>query len=120
MSFLGKAWLVSVIVFAFGLPAYGQQSDRGTITGNITDPSGAVVPDVKVTARNVATSLEQSTISSQAGTYTIPFLPQGNYTVTAEVSGFRTSVQSGISVPIGTTLTVNIQLSLGQERQEVS
>src|SRR6266508_3563892 len=98
--------LTALLAVLLPLFVAAQQADRGTITGVVTDPSGALAPNVKIAVRNVATGLERSATTGQAGQYTIPFLPQGDYKLTAEASGFQTYVQSGITVPIGTTLTL--------------
>ena len=55
--------------------------DRGTITGTVTDPNGAPVPNAKITARNTATSLTHEATASEDGTYSIVYLPVGSYTV---------------------------------------
>ena len=61
------------------------QTTTGAITGSVTDPSGALIPNVKVTATNTATNIANSTQSNDAGVYNFPFLPIGEYTVTAEI-----------------------------------
>src|SRR5690242_3003267 len=65
------------------------QTTTGAITGTITDPSGASVPSVKVTATNAATNISNTTQSNEAGVFNFPFLPIGDYTVTAEAQGFK-------------------------------
>ena len=64
------------------------QTTTGAITGTITDPSGAAVPSVKVTAANTATNVSNTTQSNAAGVFNFPFLPIGEYTLTAEAQGF--------------------------------
>jgi len=79
------------------------QTFRGTILGTVTDPSGAVVSGAKVTVKNVSTGLERTTETSADGSYSIPELPIGAYSVTITQSGFQTSVTS--TLPDGTFLT---------------
>src|SRR5581483_8220974 len=74
------------------------QEFRSTLTGKITDPSGAVVPNARVTATKSDTNSQFQTLSNQDGLYTLPFLPPGPYGLTAEASGFKKYVQSGIQI----------------------
>ena len=60
------------------------QSDRGTITGAITDPSGALIPAAKVTLTNSDTGTRSETVATETGNYTLPSLPAGNYTLKVE------------------------------------
>src|SRR5207302_9072062 len=76
------------------------QTFRGTILGTVTDPSGAVVSGAKVTVRNVATGLERTTATSADGSYNVPELPIGTYTVTITQSGVQTAVTTGVEVDV--------------------
>ena len=78
------------LVFLAPLQMWGQAV--GAIVGTVADPSGAVIPNARITAANVATGVSQSTVTSGAGTYTIPNLVVGTYTVTAEGPGFKTAI----------------------------
>src|ERR1019366_1901971 len=95
------------------------QSDRGTITGTVTDPSGAVISGATVTATQTATGLETSTVTGGGGNYTIPLLPIGRYTVSATQSGFKTSVREDIILDVGQTAVVAITLQVGSVNQSV-
>lgn len=64
------------------------QSDRGSITGSVTDPSGGAVPNVAVTATNEATGVQSHTKTTGDGYYTIPNLPAASYSLTVEATGF--------------------------------
>src|SRR5262245_31760917 len=76
------------------------QTFRGTILGTVTDPSGALVSGAKVTVKNVATGLERSTQTSPDGSYSLPELPIGTYTVTITQTGFQTSSTTGVAVDV--------------------
>ncbi len=91
----------------------------GEITGTVTDPSGAVVPNARITATNTATDVSQSTVSSSAGTYTIPRLPVGMYTVTAESRGFKTGVAREITLDVSQQRQVNFRLVLAAASAKV-
>src|SRR4051812_34873690 len=73
------------------LPAALAQTVTGAITGEVSDPSGAVIPGAKVTAHAVSTGVDTSTTTNSAGHYRIEFLPIGPYTVTVQATGFGTT-----------------------------
>src|SRR5258708_35247511 len=70
------------------------QTFRGTILGTVTDPSGAVLPGAKVTVKNTGTGLERTTETSADGSYALPELPIGTYSVTVVLNGFQSFVAS--------------------------
>src|SRR5438034_4266527 len=107
----GRMVLAFVVLAAASLMA---QTFRGTILGTVTDPSGAVVTGAKVTAKNVNTGLERTTQTSADGSYSIPELPTGTYTVTISQSGFQTSVTTGVVVNVATERRVDAMLKAGQ------
>src|SRR5829696_8169243 len=82
------------------------QSDRGIISGTVTDSSGAAIPGAKVTAVRVATNSTFSTVSTSTGDFTIPSLPVGEYTVRVELEGFKAAVTTGITITSGSTARV--------------
>jgi Carboxypeptidase regulatory-like domain len=81
-----RSVFVVVLLAAVNLAA---QTFRGTILGTVTDPQGAVLAGAKVTVKNVATGLERSTETSADGSYTLPELQIGTYTVTISRLAFR-------------------------------
>src|SRR5258705_7836852 len=95
------------------------QEFRGAITGRINDRSGGVLPGVTVTSTNVATNVASTTTTNNEGLFTIPYLTPGNYTVVAELSGFKKSVREGLEVRIGDRLVVDINLEDGQLEETV-
>ena len=95
------------------------QSDRGIITGTVTDPSGGVISGVSVTATNSATGIATTTVSGQSGNYTIPLLRVGTYEVTAEQSGFKKYVQPGITVDVAQTVSLDIRMQVGARTETV-
>jgi Carboxypeptidase regulatory-like domain/TonB dependent receptor len=90
------------------------QTFRGTILGTVTDPQGAVVAGAKVTVRNVDTGLERTTQTSADGSYAVPELPIGTYTVTVNQSGFQTSYVTSIAVDVASEKRVDVALKAGQ------
>ena len=98
------------------------QTFRGTILGTVTDPSGKQVVGATVVVRNVGTGLERTTTTTADGSYSIPELPVGTYSVTVTQSGFQTTVTSGVEVNVATERRVDLQLKIGKvtEMVEVS
>jgi len=99
------------------LPA---QADRGTITGLVTDASGAVVPDVEVIATHTATNVQFRTTTGPTGNYVLLALPIGQYHLMARKEGFRTYQQTGITVGVSERLRVDIQLTVGQITEAIT
>jgi hypothetical protein len=91
----------------------------GDITGRVTDPSGAVVPNARITATRVETGVSQSTVSTAAGTYTLPRLPVGTYRVTAEAGGFKTGVASDVTLDVSQQRQVDFTLVMGEVKSTV-
>src|SRR5438034_2870331 len=90
------------------------QNPTGTIFGIATDASGAVVPRVSVSVKNVETGASRKTFTGESGEYRVTFLPVGNYQVTAELSGFKTMVRSGLKLEVQQILRADIVLQLGE------
>ncbi len=108
-----------ILLAAISLSA---QTFRGTILGTVTDPSGAVVAGAKVTVKNTGTGLERSTETSADGSYALPELPIGTYSVTVTQAGFQTFVTTGVTVDVATERRVDAAMKAGQvsTRVEVS
>jgi hypothetical protein len=93
--------------------------DRGTISGIITDSTGAVVPSVALTLQNRATGRSQTAASTSSGGYNFVYLNVGEYTLTAKLAGFRNFEASGIRVNVDTTTRFDIQLQLGAMQETI-
>jgi hypothetical protein len=106
-------------LFLFCVAAFAQ-SDRGTITGTIVDPAGAVVAGAKVEARNVETGSPYEVASTGTGNYTLSQLPAGTYEVAITVPGFKKSVRQNIVVQVAGTLRVDITLEVGSAAESVT
>src|SRR5207302_9709301 len=102
---LACLFLFCVAVFA--------QSDRGTITGTISDPAGAVVAGAKVEARNVETGTPYEVASTGTGNYTLGQLPAGSYEMSVTVPGFKKFVRQNITVQVAGTLRIDVGLEVG-------
>ncbi len=89
------------------------QAETGQVTGTVTDPTGAIVPGATVRVVSTATGAERTTTTSSAGDFAVPNLLPGEYSVTAEASGFSTSKQNVI-VTVGSKIGLDIRLQIGQ------
>jgi hypothetical protein len=90
-----------------------------TITGRVVDASGAVLPGVTVTARNLETSVVRTAVTGDDGRYVLPLLPVARYELRAELSGFRPLVRQGIETTVAETVAVDLQLQVGGVAEEV-
>ncbi len=95
------------------------QNIFGRISGTVTDPAGAVVPNTKITITNEATKVARSATTDGSGFYVADNLLTGTYGVTAERSGFKTIYQAGIGLAAGARVTVNLNLEVGAASETV-
>src|SRR4051812_13231737 len=96
------------------------QAVTGTLLGNITDSSGGAVPGATVTATDVDKNISRTAVSNESGYYIFSSLPNGTYTVDAELQGFRKMARQGVKVDVNTTVRVDLALSVGQMTEEVT
>src|SRR5689334_21496015 len=95
-----KCLLVLVaMVLCFSTLSWAQ--DTANITGTVTDSTGAVIPNSKITLSNPDKAYTRETVSDTAGIYTVSTVPIGNYVVTCEAAGFQKLVRSGITLSVG-------------------
>ena len=108
-------WFSAVALAAafFCVPAILAQTVTGSITGEVTDTSGAVIPNARVIAQNTATGVKTETLTNGSGAYTIRFLPIGQYQVTVQANGFATQTLPAFSLEIAQTAKFNVQLNAG-------
>src|SRR3954463_8282232 len=114
--------LLVILVGVLGAPKYAvaQIGGSGSINGTIFDPTGAVVPNATVVAKNVATGVETTRQTTDAGLYVISPLPPGEYTITVTVTGFQTLIQEKIIVDALSNVGLNLTLKLGNVSETVT
>ncbi|HLI84055.1 MAG TPA: TonB-dependent receptor [Bryobacteraceae bacterium] len=110
---------IAALSLLVAIAAFGQ-SDRGTITGTISDPAGAVVANATVEARNVDTGAITQAASSTTGNYTIAELPAGTYELDVTVTGFKKFVRTGLIVQAAQTIRVDARLDVGNTTESVT
>ena len=115
-----KLWsLLASLLLAFlvATPLTAQRI-TGDIAGDVTDSSGAVIPNVNVTAVNTETGLSRSGTTSSTGSFRIPELPIGPYKVTVTATGFKTAVQT-VQMSAGAVIQANFKLAVGQTSETI-
>jgi len=95
------------------LPSLLLAQGSGALTGAVIDPGGALVPGAKITITNEETRVSLSTVANGTGGFTAPQLPVGTYDVRVSAPGFKEFLQTGITVSVGNTSSVNVTLQLG-------
>jgi outer membrane receptor protein involved in Fe transport len=109
--------VVPVALLIFALPLFGQKI-TGDIAGNVTDSSGAVVPNANVMAENLGTNEKRTITTTDSGGYRIPDLAIGQYKVTVSAQGFKSSVQN-VQVLSGALIHADFKLQIGQRTETV-
>ena len=117
-----STWIVVglvVVCLALFTPRAAHAQASAGITGTITDPSGAVVPNAQVTVTNEGTSVSAHTVSGSAGTYAFRGLNPGKYTVSVEAQGFKKGVKKSVTVEVSSTPTIDVELATGTAAETV-
>ncbi len=96
------------------------QNDRGTITGTVQDPAGAVIPNANVVASSADTGAEYKTVTTGTGNYTIPSLPAGVYNLSVEAPGFKKITQNGIEVQVAQIARIDVKLQVGSTTESIT
>jgi hypothetical protein len=96
------------------------QETRAIVTGTVTDPQGAVVPNAKVELKNVETNVATTIASNDSGFYSSPPINPGQYTMSVSAAGFKTSLRSNIELRVGDRLALDFQMQVGGVSETVS
>ncbi len=117
MKMLRRSAIFLTLLFVGALPSLAQ---TGSISGTVSDASGAVVAGTQVTATNNETGIARTAQSSTAGTYTLPSLPVGQYSVTFNKAGFRVVKFDNVSVTVAQTVPLNAEFQVGNVQETVT
>lgn len=101
-------------------PATTWCQDQAAVVGIVTDPSGAVVPQAKVTVSNAEKGFTRTVTSNSQGEFGIPRAPIGDYQISVESPGFQKLVRTGVTLAVGQTIRVDLQMTVGEVTQEVT
>jgi outer membrane receptor protein involved in Fe transport len=119
-SVCALALMAALTLPAFATPAFAQAT-TGSVRGVVTDQTGAVVPEAKITAKNQATGVESPAFRSTAdGIYNLSSLTPGKYTLTVEANNFKKSVFTDVEIRLGETLTLDVSLEPGGVSETVT
>jgi len=116
---MARRWLLIFLCALFLSSTLFASSPTGSITGTVTDPSGAVVRKAKITVLNEATNAVRDAETNDDGDFTIALLSPGRYRVTAESVGFRRSIFGEVTVEVDQTVRVDFALEVGAATEEV-
>src|SRR5436305_6480626 len=111
--------LVTLLLTFVAGASYGQTS-RGTLTGIVSDNSGAVITKATVTIKQEATNLKRQTTTNEAGVYRFDAVDLGTYSVTVQAPGFRTSDTMGVAIQAAHTTNIDVRLEVGETTQTVT
>jgi len=109
----------AIFLSALSLSALAQ-TDRGTITGTISDPAGAVVSNAAIQARNLGTGGLYDVVSTATGNYTLAELPAGTYEIAVTVPGFKKFVRQGLTIQVAQAVRIDIALEVGNATESVT
>jgi hypothetical protein len=108
-----------VLLFVLACGTASAQLNRGTLTGVVSDPTGAAISGARLTAIHQETNTALKTQSTETGNYTLPSLLIGEYRLTVEAAGFKKGVRDAVPVTAGATLRLDVQLELGSLSESV-
>jgi len=114
---LRHAGILLVLLLGVSFQAFGQEA---TMVGTVTDPSGSVIANAKITARNAETGLVHTITTNEAGQYVLPDLHIGHYDVKVEATGFKAAEQKGIVLQVGDRARLDFQMQVGGASETVT
>ena len=115
-----RAWITAFCCLLLIVSSAWAQGDRGTITGTVADPTGAMVPNAAVEAKNANTGAVYQAASSATGNYSLVQLPAGPYQITITVPGFKQYQRIGLTVMVAQTLRIDVKLEVGVPTEIIS
>jgi len=122
MLFFQKFWklnaLLSFLIIA--VATVQAQTNQGELAGNVSDASGAAIPNAEIIATNEATGSVYRTVSTSAGNYRYPAIQLGRYTLTVAAAGFKQSISKGIEVHVGNVTAFDVHMSVGGASETVT
>src|SRR6266705_3988513 len=111
---------VLILVSLFALRALSAQSTNGTIAGQVTDASKALVAGAKISLINTGTNAAYAGVTDASGSYLVSGIPPGNYQMEVERSGFRTIIKPNVVVHVQDALEINFEMTIGAVSETVT
>src|SRR5215831_1914989 len=116
-----KAIFVLAIILCVSITAIAQtEIGAASLSGKITDSSGAVVPAASVTVTEQSTGFSRTTMSNEAGLYNLPRLPTGLYNLSVSKEGFKAIKRDAVPLQVGAVAAVDFRLEIGNAAEEVT
>ena len=113
-----KLWVILFALLVLTTPWMEAQQATATLAGTISDETGAILPGVDITLRNVETSATRNVITDDTGQYRVGDVAPGEYELRVQLPGFQTAVRSGILLNVGRHASLNVTLSVAQSRKK--
>src|SRR3954447_17775426 len=110
---------LAFVLFVAALSSLARTT-TSAIVATVTDSSGAVVPGVNISVRNIDTGIRSSTTTDGVGNYTVGQLPPGNYEISGEITGFKKFVRPNVTLELTRQLRIDIQLETGSASETVN
>ena len=108
-----------VLLLILWLPVHAQIAGTGSIQGTVTDATGAVIPNATVTITNESTQVPRTATTGGSGSYEVPNIDIGTYSVKVAVPGFQTYTKTGIVLEVGSSISVNVPMTVGTQEQKI-
>jgi hypothetical protein len=118
LYFQAAIWLAVVVLIGSGLLV--AQTDRGTVTGTVADPAGALIPGASLTLKNTETGDVYTTQTTETGNYSLPSVRSGVYELSVTAAGFNKYIQEGIRVQVATTERIDVAMKIGASTDSVT
>ncbi len=112
--------ITAVLFLLLMFVSVGAQEFRGSLTGKVTDPNGAVVPGATVTIKNVGTNVENTATTNDDGSFDFPLLQPGKYTLTVTHPGFKTAMREDVAIQVADKLMLDIRMEVGDASATVT
>ncbi len=113
----GRLFALAIALVGVSLPVLGQTF--GEITGEVRDPSGAVIAGAAVTATNISTNAVRTTLTNATGVYSFPSLPPGVYNLKVEMQGFKTMTRMEIEIQVQQNARIDFEMAVGQVSEAI-
>ncbi|MHB8887472.1 MAG: TonB-dependent receptor [Acidobacteriaceae bacterium] len=110
---------LSIALLVFTAPSYSQIAGTASVQGTITDATGAVIPNAAITLTNSATQVKRTATSNGSGLYSFPNIPVGTYSLSVRETGFQSYTQSNIVLEVGSSVAVNVKMTVGESSQKI-
>lgn len=116
---ISRSLIVICLILSTAVVVFSQSIPTGSLAGTVRDQSGAYVANASVVVKNIGTNAEFTAQTSDNGTFTVPSLTQGLYTVTVSATGFKTTIAQNVKIDVAKTSNLEIALEVGQINESI-